>query len=836
MSPYWAAKMHSQHSFPEDYQTLHDSMRIDNEIHAPSEGQTTRPIIDNEPAPATHASLLAALIESASDAIISKNLDSIITSWNKGAERIFGYSAQEAIGQPVLMLIPPHLADEESIIIAKVRAGERVEHYQTLRRRKDGTLIDISLTVSPVRAADGTIVGASKIAHEVTSIEKAQEQLRASESRYQTLFNSIDEGFCVLQVIFDEYGTPVDWRFLEVNPAFERHNGLVDATGKLASELMPGLEQRWFEVYGHVARTGDPIRFEEGSAVLNRWFDLYAFRVGEPDEYKVAVLFNDITSRRQSEEDRERLLREVEAERSKLAYLFETSPSFVAMLRTPQHVFELVNPAYYQLIGYREVIGKSVADALPEVAAQGFIDLLDGVYRTGEPFSGREMPVQLQVELGGPLEQRFVEFVFQPIFGGSGEVEGIFTHGFDITEQVLSRRDAEIANRAKDEFLATLSHELRTPLNAILGWASLIKDRLLPEADYPDAIEAIYRNAQAQARLIEDIVDVSRIVTGKLRLDVQPTELAPIIEAAVESVSPAAEARSIRLQRVLDSGSSMVSGDPNRLQQVVWNLLTNAIKFTPKGGRVQVRLERVNSHIEIIVTDTGEGIAPEVLPHIFDRFRQADSTTTRDHGGLGLGLAIVRHVVEMHGGTVEVESEGQDKGATFTVKLPLIATRARESGGTATEPANEERVHPTTSRMVEFEHPPELLGLHVLIVDDDEDARSLVSTVLQQCKAKVTTANSASEALQKLQMLRPDVLLSDLGMPGEDGYSLITKVRALPKEKGGRTPAAALTAYARVEDRMKVLRSGFQIHLPKPVEPAELVAVVASLAIRGEKD
>jgi signal transduction histidine kinase/ActR/RegA family two-component response regulator len=456
------------------------------------------------------------------------------------------------------------------------------------------------------------------------------------------------------------------------------------------------------------------------------------------------------------------------------------------------------------------------------------------VYRTGEPFSGREMPVRLQVEQGGPLEQRFVEFVFQPIFDGSGEVEGIFVHGFDITEQVLSRLDAETANRAKDEFLATLSHELRTPLNAILGWSSMIKDGLLPEAERPDAVEAVHRNAQAQARLIEDIVDVSRIVTGKLRLDVQPTELAPIIEAAVESVSPAAESRSIRLQRVLDSGSSTVSGDPTRLQQVVWNLLTNAIKFTPKGGRVQIRLERVNSHVEIIVTDTGEGIAPEVIPHIFDRFRQADSTATRNHGGLGLGLAIVRHVVEMHGGTVGVESEGYGKGATFTVKLPVIAARAREIRGTAAVPPTEEQVHPTTSRKVTFEQSSELVGLHVLVVDDDEDARSLVSMVLQQCRAKVTTASSVSEALQKLQMLRPDVLLSDLGMPGEDGYSLITKVRALPKGKGGRTPAAALTAYARVEDRMKVLRSGFQIHLPKPVEPAELVAVVASLARRQE--
>lgn len=398
-----------------------------------------------------------------------------------------------------------------------------------------------------------------------------------------------------------------------------------------------------------------------------------------------------------------------------------------------------------------------------------------------------------------------------------------------LSSEQKARREAEAANRTKDEFLSTLSHELRTPLTAILGWSRLLSAGQLDEANKQRALETIERSARTQSQLIEDILDVSRVISGKMRLEVRPLDLTAVIEAAVDTVLPAAEAKGIRLQRVLDYGASMVSGDPSRLQQVVWNLLSNAIKFTPRGGRVQIRLERINSHVEIIVTDTGQGISPDVLPFVFDRFRQADSTITRTHGGLGLGLAIVRHLVELHGGTVEAESGCQDQGATFTVRLPLIAIRSTE----LPTPIKEERVHPTASASVPFHCRPELEGLHILVVDDEEDTRVLVTTVLENCAARVSSASSASEALTLLKELRPDVLVSDLGMPGEDGFSLIGKVRALPAEEGGRTPAVALTAYARVEDRLKVLRSGFQTHLPKPVEPAELVAVVANIAGRS---
>jgi len=327
-----------------------------------------------------------------------------------------------------------------------------------------------------------------------------------------------------------------------------------------------------------------------------------------------------------------------------------------------------------------------------------------------------------------------------------------------------------------------------------------------------------------QLLMIDDLLDVSRIITGKLRLSVQPVDLGTIILAAVDGLRPAAEAKEIRLQLQLDSPAGQVSGDPDRLQQVMWNLVSNAIKFTPKGGRVIVRLERVESHVEVTVSDTGRGIAPEFLPHVFDRFRQADQTTSRAQGGLGLGLAIVRQLVELHGGTVGVESAGVGHGATFTVSLPLAAARG--------EADDVEEVHSQAFTSSGFACPPQIEGLRVLVVDDDVDARELLQVILENCGARVRTASSAAAALEAIRADVFDVLISDIGMPEEDGYSLIAKVRALGKERGGSLPAAALTAYAGEEDRIRVLRSGFQIHVPKPVSPSELVAVVANLAAR----
>jgi PAS domain S-box-containing protein len=388
-----------------------------------------------------------------------------------------------------------------------------------------------------------------------------------------------------------------------------------------------------------------------------------------------------------------------------------------------------------------------------------------------------------------------------------------------------ARRIAEESNRLKDEFLATVSHELRTPLTAILGWTHLLRAGQLDEQSAARALETIERNARSQNQLIEDLLDVSRIITGKLRLDIRPVDPGSFIDSAIEAVRPAAEAKEIRLQKVIDTGVSAISGDPERLQQVVWNLLSNAIKFTPKGGRVQIRLERINSHIEIAITDSGSGIKSEFLPYVFDRFRQADGTYTRQHGGLGLGLSIVRHLVELHGGTVEASSHGEGQGATFSVKLPLMPVYQGD--------LRAERVHPTARETnPSIVCPDNLDGLKVLVVDDELDTLELIKISLMQCGAEIMTAQSVADALTLMGGALPDVIISDIGMPGEDGFEFIRKVRLLPPKLGGKIPAVALTAYARAEDRLRVLRSGYQMHVAKPVELAELVAIVANLVGR----
>ncbi|HYE21482.1 MAG TPA: GAF domain-containing protein [Tepidisphaeraceae bacterium] len=458
----------------------------------------------------------------------------------------------------------------------------------------------------------------------------------------------------------------------------------------------------------------------------------------------------------------------------------------------------------------------------------------------GETVVGCELSVR-RTDTGLEL---FVSYSGAPVRDADGRVALAILTVHDVTDRKAveraredllvreraARAEAERASRMKDEFLATLSHELRTPLNAILGWAQILRagDGTTTADDLSQGLEVIERNARAQTRIIEDLLDMSRIISGKVRLDVQRVDLAPVVRAAVETVQPAADARGIRVQAVLDPAARPVSGDPERLQQVFWNLLSNAIKFTPRGGRVQVLLERVNSHLEVSVTDTGEGIRPEFLPYVFDRFRQADATTTRRHGGLGLGLAIVKQLVELHGGSVRAKSAGPGAGATFIVALPLTAVDAAPAADD--EPG--ERRHPAQGGAADLNTCVQIAGVRVLVVDDEPDARALLARVLEGCQARVRTAGSADEALALLAAERPDVLVSDIGMPGEDGYALIRKVRSLGPDRGGAVPAIALTAYARAEDRMRAVLAGFQMHVAKPVEPAELITMVASLAGR----
>ena len=514
---------------------------------------------------------LAAIVESADDAIISKTLNGIITSWNKGAERVFGYTEDEMVGQPVLRLIPPDHQNEEPEILARLRRGQKIEHYETVRAHKDGHLLDISLTVSPIRAADGTIIGASKIARDISD-------RKAAEARLQSALAEAEE----------------------------------------------------------------------------------------------------------------------------------------------------------------------------------------------------------------------------------------------------AKRQAEEANRLKDEFLTTISHELRTPLTAVMGWISMLRSGRLDEVAAYKALETIDRNVKAQAQLIEDLLDISRIVTGKMRIDTKPLNLSSIIHMAVDSIMPAAQAKGIRLQVIIDPSTGSVLGDRDRLQQVIWNLLSNAVKFTPAGGRVQIQMEPSESHVEVTISDNGIGVDPEFLPRIFERFSQEDSSNTRSYGGLGMGLSIVKYITELHGGTAKAFSEGTAKGTTFTVALPLAQERASVSQSQPSGTGTQRESLPSA--------PVELVGLRILVVDDEIDTCEMIQAAFEQCGSSVKTATSAAGALAHMDEWRPDMLISDINMPHVDGYQLIQQIRERELQSEARMPAVALTALARIEDRVKALGAGYQMHVPKPVELSELYAVVTSLA------
>ncbi len=481
--------------------------------------------------------------------------------------------------------------------------------------------------------------------------------------------------------------------------------------------------------------------------------------------------------------------------------------------------------------GWQTVIGPGEAD---DVLAHWRASI-----RTGEPF---DMTFHLR---GRDASYRPFLTRVMPFRDTTGQIVLWFGTNTDVTEQRriveerdellaserAARADAEHAGRLKDEFLATLSHELRTPLNAILGWTHILRRHNRHDAELTEGLSVVERNARMQAQLIEDLLDMSRIISGKLRLDVQEVDLVEVTNAAIESLIPAAEAKGIQFERTLDARAGPVRGDASRLQQVVWNLLSNAIKFTQKNGTVQVGLRRGDGCAEISVSDSGSGINPEFLPYVFERFRQADASTTRAHRGLGLGLAIVKNLVELHGGKVRARSSGENMGATFEVELPLMPQRVAD-----TNRAIGDDLVALSAGVADCPVDAEVLrGVSVLVIDDEEDARRLVSRVLEECNATVVQAASAAEAREILRHARPTVLVSDIGMPNEDGYEFIRKLRLLPDDQGGNTPAAALTAFARPEYRARALRAGYQSHLSKPIEASELLAVVASLSGRASE-
>ena len=682
---------------------------------------------------------LAAIVGSADDAIIAKDLNGIIQSANAGAERLFGYSATELVGKPVRMLIPPDRQGEEDDILAQLRAGKRVDHFETVRIRKDGQPMEVSLTISPVRDAAGTTIGASKIARDITAIKAAErERVRLLEENAAITAALNDVGAIV--------ASDLD------------RDKVVQAVTDVATELTTAEFGAFF--YNVINDTGES-------------YMLYTI-AGVPKD-----AFSSFPMPRNTE-------------------IFEPTFKGLAVVRSG----DITTDARY---GHNPPHHGMPRGHLP---VRSYLAV---------PVKGRSGAVIGGLFFGHSEPDRFTE-------AHERLAVGISSWAAVALENARMYAAAQEASRLKDDFLASLSHELRTPLNAILGYARMLRTGILGPERYDKGIETIERNATSLTQMVEDVLDISRIVSGKIRLNVQPVECPDIVRNAVDAVTPAADAKAVRIETVLDPQAAPVSGDPERLQQIMWNLLSNAVKFTGKGGKVQVRLERVNSHVEVSVSDTGIGIAPEFLPHVFERFRQGDAGLTRAHGGLGLGLSIAKQLTEMHGGTIDAASGGLGTGATFRLKLPLMIVHP-----TRDEP---ERVHPRSPSSVVKVPLGDLHGVHVLAVDDDADALSLLAELLSASGARVSTARSVEEALRHLDTDPPSVLVSDLGMPQVDGFQLIDQVRRHRNPIVRRMPAAALTAYARSDDRMKALRAGFQIHLAKPIDPAELVTTVAALAKR----
>jgi len=616
-----------------------------------------------------------------------------------------------------------------------------------------------------------------------------------------------------------------NWKFTFVNSQATRYfnRRKEELLGQNFWQLMPQKAGTIFEhSFETTARTGQPVQFEAISPVTNRWLDVHAY----PAKNGISVFFRDTTdvSRARIGENR---LRAILNSATDAIITIDEQEHITLFSRGAEQIFHCTSDeASHQPIekfiperfrGEHHNYIRRFGETGVSVRQMGGERVLRALRADGEEF-----PMEAQISQSEVAGEKLFTVIVR-----------------DVSERVRleeereklireAREAADVAARAsqiKDDFLAMVSHELRNPLTPILFAAKMLSTATLDEVVVRKSAERIERAALSQAQLIEDLLDVSRITAGKLRLDVQRVDLPEVIRNAVESLKAAAESKAIVLKLIADPRGGFVSGDKERLQQVIWNLLSNAIKFTGKGGKVDVTVQRINSHVEIIVRDTGCGIASEFLPYVFERFRQAEMGTARGHSGLGLGLAIVRHLVELHGGTVSVDSAGEGKGATFTVALPVAPIQPAPSP---------DRVHPTASEELQFARASglSLEGIRVVVVDDDSGTLEALAQTLTAAGALVRTCSSAREGLAAIRSWRPALLVCDIGMPEEDGYSLIKKIQALPPEDGGSVPALALTAYARVEDRMKVLSSGFQMHVPKPVQPDELITVIRSLSAR----
>ena len=863
------------------------------------------------PPPLDPALLLAAIIQSSDDAICSKDLQGTITSWNPAAERMFGYSAAETIGRSMRIIIPADRQSEEDDVLSRIRRGEAVRHFETMRRHKDGHLLPISLSISPVCAVDGTVIGASKIARDISDRKRAEAALAAVRAAQEDLQRRL---IALVAASGSLLGSP-------------RVDDVLPATLRLARDLVPADAHAVWRLDMTSGRWAVAAQDGVSDAFVHS-IESHRGTVVGPVPFSEPLVVEDVHSLPALEGRRDAYDRE--GIRSILAIPLmirgQASGALACYYRTP-HQFSEVEVQIARALGNlsgaaittaelydeqqrshdqasflaqtgtvlassldHEATLKAVAQlAVPNIADWCAVDLVNDaggidriaaahcdpakaelarrfnerypkdpqspysvahVVRTGAP--AILFNITDEMILAAALDEDHLRalralgvrsYMCVPLlaqgrnlgaitFASAASRRGYSMLDLRFAEDVASRvamavenarayEEARQANRVKDDFLATLSHELRTPLNAIVGYARMLRTGVVKGEKQAKSLEIVERSATMLTQMVEDVLDVSRIISGKIRLNMQPVDLSLIVDESIATILPAADAKGIRVQTAIDPQAGRVAGDPDRLQQVVWNLVSNAVKFTPRDGRVDVRVAPSGAYVDLVVSDTGIGFSPEFASHVFERFRQADSGFAREHGGLGLGLAIARHLVELHGGTIHAASDGKDRGATFRVQLvAMTAAGASREASSARDTVGV----PAPGSFAGLD------GIRVLAVDDDPDALMLVSEILGAAGARVTTSSSAKAALEQIAQARPDVLIADLGMPTMDGFELIASVRASSDVTIRDVPAAALTAYARSEDRTKALRHGFQTHLSKPIDPAELIAAVVALA------
>ena len=781
---------------------------------------------DGQPLEAYSAAFDQALI-----GMVFADVDGRIRKANDAFCRIVGYAEEELVGKDSGWFTHPDDRPRNAVLLHDlIEHQDRGIAFEKRYVRKDGATVWVRASVSTVHDARGNPTSIVGFVDDITARRKAEQELVETRRRLDAALIAGEIGTFEWDVVADRLYGDCNFEALFDIPLDDRRAAPL---GDFMNAIHPDDRERVAALIKRSLETGCDYQAEYRitSGRRERW--VIARGKVEHDEHGRVVRFPGVLLDNTARTRAENALKESEARFRQLA---DAMPQIV-FAATPDGNVDYFNRQWYEYTGLPEgSIGfESWRHVHTEEGLRRVMEVWPEALRTGKPY---EIEYRLR-RADGAFRWHLGRAL--PVRDASGEIVRWFGTNTDIHDQKLlleqnqqlldseraARGEAERASHMKDDFLATLSHEIRTPLNAILGWTQILKSGVTDENDLKEGLDIIDRNARVQIQIIEDLLDMSRIISGKVRLDVRRLDLAAVVRAAIETVRPAADAKGIGIRAALDPLADPISGDPSRLQQVFWNLLSNAIKFTPSGGQVHVRLERVNSHVEVSVIDTGEGIKPEFLPYVFDRFRQADASTTRRHGGLGLGLAIVKNLAELHGGSVRATSPGPLRGTTFTVSLPLVARRQEPDPSEPPPPTRE----PVDLRLLEDTR-ARIAGVKILAVDDEPDALSMIRRLLEDCRASVLTASSAEDALPLVESERPDVVISDIGMPGQDGYSLIRRIRQLGAARGGSVPAVALTAYARAEDRVKAILAGFQQHVAKPVEPAELITVVATLAGR----